>query len=177
MTTQTHLIHSRRFLPLFATQLLNAFNDNLFKNAMVLYVVYSVYQSEAAEGQFSAIASGLFILPFLLFSATSGQLTDKHNKTSMIRFVKNLEIVIMLIAAYGFLTGTVLFGFLFRRFFFYSHWRWRTEIRTCFCWFCCCGCWLVRGRIAEALQIARRDFVHRAAERFFLYWCSVFTIE
>ena len=43
MTTQTHLIHSRRFLPLFATQLLNAFNDNLFKNAMVLYVVYSVY--------------------------------------------------------------------------------------------------------------------------------------
>ena len=60
MTTQTHLIHSRRFLPLFVTQLLNAFNDNLFKNAMVLFVVYSVYQSEAAEGQFSAVASAAF---------------------------------------------------------------------------------------------------------------------
>ena len=73
MTTQTHLIHSRRFLPLFVTQLLNAFNDNLFKNAMVLFVVYSVYQSEAAEGQFSAVASAVFILPFFLLSAVSGQ--------------------------------------------------------------------------------------------------------
>ena len=51
---------------LFVTQLLNAFNDNLFKNAMVLFVVYSVYNSEAAEGQFSAIASAVFILPFFV---------------------------------------------------------------------------------------------------------------
>ncbi len=74
MTTQTHLIHSRRFLPLFVTQLLNAFNDNLFKNAMVLFVVYQVYQSEQEGAQFSAIASAIFILPFFLLSAIAGQL-------------------------------------------------------------------------------------------------------
>ena len=61
MTTSTHLIRTRRFLPLFVTQLLGAFNDNLFKNAMVLFVVYSVYNSEEAEAQFSATASAVFI--------------------------------------------------------------------------------------------------------------------
>ncbi|MDE2436512.1 MAG: MFS transporter [Sphingomonadales bacterium] len=101
MTTQTHLIHSRRFLPLFVTQLLNAFNDNLFKNAMVLYVVYSVYQSEKAEGQFSAIASGVFILPFFLLSAISGQLADMTDKARIIRVVKAAEIVIMSVGAAG----------------------------------------------------------------------------
>ncbi|HNJ46988.1 MAG TPA: MFS transporter [Novosphingobium sp.] len=101
MTTQTKLIHSRRFLPLFATQLLNAFNDNLFKNAMVLFVVYQVYQSEEAEGQFSAIASALFILPFLVFSAIAGQLADMRDKARIIRIVKTAEIGIMLIGAAG----------------------------------------------------------------------------
>ncbi len=101
MTTQTHLIHSRRFLPLFVTQLLNAFNDNLFKNAMVLYVVYSVYQSEKAEGQFSAIASGIFILPFFLLSAIAGQLADMRDKARIIRIVKAAEIGIMSIGAVG----------------------------------------------------------------------------
>jgi MFS family permease len=101
MTTQTHLIHSRRFLPLFVTQLLNAFNDNLFKNAMVLFVVYQVYQSEAAEGQFSAIASGIFILPFFLLSAIAGQLADMRDKARIIRMVKAAEIGIMAIGAAG----------------------------------------------------------------------------
>ena len=103
MTTQTHLIHSRRFLPLFITQLLNAFNDNLFKNAMVLFVVYSVYNSEAAEGQFSAIASAVFILPFFILSAVSGQLADMRDKARIIRIVKAAEIGIMLIGAAGLL--------------------------------------------------------------------------
>ena len=103
MTTQTHLIHSRRFLPLFVTQLLNAFNDNLFKNAMVLFVVYSVYNSEAAEGQFSAIASAVFILPFFILSAVSGQLADMRDKARIIRIVKACEIGIMLIGAAGLL--------------------------------------------------------------------------
>ena len=74
MLTSTYLLRQRRFLPLFATQLLNAFNDNLFKNAMVLFVVYSVYNSEEAEAKFSAITSALFILPFFILSALSGQL-------------------------------------------------------------------------------------------------------
>jgi MFS family permease len=101
MTTQTHLIHSRRFLPLFVTQILGAFNDNLFKNAMVLFVVYSVYQSEKAEGLFSAVASGVFILPFFVLSAISGQLADMRDKAQIIRIVKAAEIGIMAVGALG----------------------------------------------------------------------------
>ncbi|QGN56488.1 MFS transporter [Novosphingobium sp. Gsoil 351] len=103
MTTSTHLVHSRRFLPLFVTQLLGAFNDNLFKNAMVLYVVYSIYNSAEAEAQFSAIASGLFILPFFVLSALAGQLADMRDKARIIRIVKACEIAIMLVGAAGLL--------------------------------------------------------------------------
>lgn len=112
MFTSLHLLGQRRFLPLFATQLLNAFNDNLYKNAMVLFVVYSVYSSEAAEAQFSAIASGVFILPFFLLSALSGQLADMRDKAAIIRGVKLAEIVIMTVGAAGLLMawrgGTLL---------------------------------------------------------------------
>ncbi len=101
MTTTTHLIRSRRFLPLFATQLLGAFNDNLYKNAMILFVVYTVYNSEAAEARFSAIASALFILPFFLLSALSGQLADMRDKARIIRIVKTAEIGIMLVGGLG----------------------------------------------------------------------------
>jgi predicted MFS family arabinose efflux permease len=101
MTTTTHLIGTRRFLPLFVTQLLGAFNDNLFKNAMVLYVVYSVYNSEAEEAKFSAIASALFIIPFFALSALSGQLADMRDKARIIRIVKLCEIVIMLVGGAG----------------------------------------------------------------------------
>ena len=101
MLTSTYLLRQRRFLPLFATQLLNAFNDNLFKNAMVLFVVYSVYNSEEAEAQFSAIASGLFILPFFVLSALSGQLADMRDKAVIIRWVKAAEIGIMAVGAAG----------------------------------------------------------------------------
>ena len=101
MTTSTHLVRTRRFLPLFVTQLLGAFNDNLYKNAMVLYVVYSVYSSEAAEARFSAIASGLFILPFFLLSALAGQLADMRDKARIIRIVKACEIAIMLVGGGG----------------------------------------------------------------------------
>jgi predicted MFS family arabinose efflux permease len=101
MTTQTHLIRSRRFLPLFVTQLLGAFNDNLFKNAMVLFVVYSVYNSEEAEGLFSGVASAVFILPFFLLSALAGQLADMRDKAQIIRIVKACEIAIMLVGGAG----------------------------------------------------------------------------
>ncbi len=103
MTTTALLIRKRRFLPLFATQLLGAFNDNLYKNAMILYVVYTVYHSEAAEARFSAIASAVFILPFFLLSALSGQLADMRDKARIIRIVKAAEIGIMLIGATGLL--------------------------------------------------------------------------
>jgi MFS family permease len=103
MLTSTYLLRQRRFLPLFATQLLNAFNDNLFKNAMVLFVVYSVYNSEEAEAQFSAITSALFILPFFILSALSGQLADMRDKAVIIRWVKGAEIGIMTVGAAGLL--------------------------------------------------------------------------
>jgi len=101
MTTTTRLLGKRRFLPLFVTQLLNAFNDNLFKNAMVLFVVYSIYNSEEAEAQFSAVASALFILPFFLLSALAGQLADLRDKAVIIRAVKLAEIFIMACGATG----------------------------------------------------------------------------
>lgn len=101
MTTSTHLVRTRRFLPLFITQLLGAFNDNLYKNAMVLYVVYNVYSSEAQEARFSAVASGLFILPFFLLSALAGQLADMRDKARIIRIVKACEIAIMLVGGTG----------------------------------------------------------------------------
>ncbi|WP_305096326.1 MFS transporter [Croceibacterium aestuarii] len=103
MLTSTYLLRQRRFLPLFATQLFNAFNDNLYKNAMVLFVVYEVYRSEQAEAQFSAIASGLFILPFFVLSALAGQLADMRDKAKIIRIVKAAEIGIMSIGASGLL--------------------------------------------------------------------------
>jgi MFS family permease len=95
------MLRRRRFLPLFVTQLLNAFNDNLYKTAMVLFVVYSIYDSEEAEGMFSAVASAVFILPFFLFSALAGQLADMRDKARIIRIVKACEIGIMSIGAIG----------------------------------------------------------------------------
>src|SRR3954452_13643729 len=103
MTGAFHLLGTRRFLPLFATQMLGAFNDNLFKNAMVLFVVYQVYNDEQAETWFSAITTGVFILPFLLLSALSGQLADARDKARIIRIVKACEIGIMLVGAAGLL--------------------------------------------------------------------------
>jgi len=101
MTQTTRLIRTRRFLPLFLTQLLGAFNDNLFKNAMVLYVVYSVYSSEAQETRFSALASAIFIIPFFLLSALAGQMADMRDKAKIIRVIKFCEILIMLVGGAG----------------------------------------------------------------------------
>ena len=101
MTVSTDLLRRRRFLPLFCTQLLNAFNDNLYKTAMVLFVVYSVYSDESAEGIFSAVASALFILPFFVLSALAGQLADMRDKARIIRTVKMCEIGLMIIGASG----------------------------------------------------------------------------
>ncbi|MDP3783714.1 MAG: MFS transporter [Sphingopyxis sp.] len=101
MTGSFALLKQRRFLPLFVTQLLGAFNDNLFKNAMVLFVVYGVFNDEASETAFSAVATGLFILPFFLLSALSGQLADTRDKARIIRIVKFCEILIMIVGAAG----------------------------------------------------------------------------
>jgi 1-acyl-sn-glycerol-3-phosphate acyltransferase len=104
---QFALLGQRRFAPFFWTQFLGAGNDNLFKFAFTVMVTYQLQVSWLPASQAGLVIGAVFILPFLLFSATSGQLTDKHDKTAVIRFVKNLEIGIMLLAALGFMTRNV----------------------------------------------------------------------
>jgi 1-acyl-sn-glycerol-3-phosphate acyltransferase len=99
---QFALLKQRRFAPFFWTQFSGAANDNLFKFAFTVMVTYQLQISWLPPAMAGLAIGALFILPFLLFSATSGQLTDKFDKTTMIRFVKNLEIAIMLAAAWGF---------------------------------------------------------------------------
>ena len=100
---QFALLTQRRFAPFFWTQFAGAANDNLFKFAFTVMVTYQLQLSWMPPAMAGLVIGALFILPFLLFSATSGQLTDKFDKTKMIRFVKNLEIAIMGVAAWGFL--------------------------------------------------------------------------
>lgn len=95
------LLKERRFLPLFVTQFLGAFNDNLFKNAMVFFATYQIFNSVEAETRFSAIATGIFILPFFLFSALAGQLADSYDKARIMRIIKIAEVGIMLVGAAG----------------------------------------------------------------------------
>lgn len=95
------LMKERRFLPLFITQFLGAFNDNLFKNAMIFFATYQIFNSVEQETQFSAIATGIFILPFFLFSALGGQLADTHDKARIMRIIKAAEVAIMLVGATG----------------------------------------------------------------------------
>src|SRR5438045_6840432 len=103
----THLLRARRFMPLFATQFLGAFNDSLFKQAVVLFVTYQLFSNPAQETQFSSIAQGLFILPFFLFSALSGQLADDHDKARLIRIIKLAEIGIMIVGGAGIMLANI----------------------------------------------------------------------
>lgn len=113
MNNALGLLKQRRFLPLFVTQFLGAFNDNLFKHAMVLFATYQLFKDPASEQNFNALATGLAILPFVLLSALSGQLADTHDKARIIRIVKTAEIGIMIYGATGMLvarTGYVTTG-------------------------------------------------------------------
>src|SRR6476469_2375125 len=107
MQNTIHLLRARRFLPLFSTQFLGAFNDSLFKQAVVLFVTYQLYSNPAKAFQFSAIAQGLFIFPFFLFSALSGQLADDHDKSRLIRIIKLAEIGIMIVGGAGILLANI----------------------------------------------------------------------
>ncbi len=101
MNNALGLLKERRFLPLFTTQFLGAFNDNLFKTAMVLFATYAVFNDPQVESYFNAIATALAILPFCLLSALSGQLADTYDKARIIRIVKTAEIGIMLFGLAG----------------------------------------------------------------------------
>ena len=104
---QFALLSQRRFAPFFWVQFLGAGNDNLFKFAFTVLVTYQLQVSWLPAESAGLVIGALFILPFLLFSATSGQLADKYDKAVLIRFVKSLEIAIMLIAGWGFITQNV----------------------------------------------------------------------
>ena len=103
------LLKQRRFLPFFVTQFLGAFNDNVFKNALIILIAFQVAVADPAQvNTLINISAGLFVLPFFLFSATAGQLADKYEKSHLMRWIKLLEIVIMLGAAVGFLLGNII---------------------------------------------------------------------
>jgi len=103
MSSQFSLLGKRRFGPFFITQFLGAFNDNLFKNALVVLLTFQTAQWSSLQPELLAnLAAGIFMLPFFLFSATAGQLADKFDKARIARLVKLLEIAIMLLAGIGF---------------------------------------------------------------------------
>jgi 1-acyl-sn-glycerol-3-phosphate acyltransferase len=105
--SQFALLKQRRFAPFFWTQFSGAANDNLFKFAFTVMVTYHLSVAWLPPAQAGLVIGALFILPFLLFSATSGQLSDKWEKTRMIHLVKNIEIAIMALAAWGFIAANV----------------------------------------------------------------------
>ena len=104
---QFALLRQRRFAPFFWTQFLGAGNDNLFKFAFTVMLTYQLQVAWLPPAMAGLVIGALFILPFVLFSATSGQLADKLEKSRLIRFVKNLEIAIMAAATLGFMTLNV----------------------------------------------------------------------
>ncbi len=103
MTDSMKLLRKKRFLPFFLTQLLGAFNDNLFKNGLTILIAFQAASiNQESSNTLVNIAAGLFILPFFLFSPIAGQLADKFEKSMLIRRIKLLEILIMLLGAYAF---------------------------------------------------------------------------
>ncbi|MGN6707514.1 MAG: MFS transporter [Rhodanobacter sp.] len=106
--SQFGLLGKRRFAPFFWTQALGAFNDNAFRNALVMLVAFQMGLDDRTVGIYTNLAPALFIIPFFLFSATAGQLAEKYEKSRIIRYVKLFEIAAMVLAAYGFYTHHTL---------------------------------------------------------------------
>jgi len=101
-SNQFKLLAERRFAPFFATQFLGAFNDNVFRNGLIIVITFqgiTVFDMNAS--QLANIAGALFMLPFFLFSASAGQLADKYEKSQLMRIVKTIEICLMLLAAFA----------------------------------------------------------------------------
>ena len=103
MPDSIKLLKTRRFLPFFLTQLLGAFNDNLYKNGLTIFIAFqTANMTQDSSNLLVNVSAGLFILPFFLFSPIAGQLADKYEKSFLIRRIKLLEILIMLFAAVAF---------------------------------------------------------------------------
>jgi acyl-[acyl-carrier-protein]-phospholipid O-acyltransferase/long-chain-fatty-acid--[acyl-carrier-protein] ligase len=97
------LLRTRRFGPIFAVQFLGAFNDNLLKFALLFLASFGLYAAEPGKTEMLAtVATGLFILPYFLFSALAGQIADASDKATLVRLIKAAEIFIMLFGLLGF---------------------------------------------------------------------------
>ena len=105
-TADKSLMASRRFLPLFITQFFSAANDNVYKTAVLLLLVFKA-ASEADGALYANLAAGLFILPFFLFSGIAGQLAEKTEKSKLIQIIKFCEIPIMMVGAVSIYTSTI----------------------------------------------------------------------
>ncbi|MBN3789398.1 MFS transporter [Burkholderia sp. Ac-20353] len=111
--SQFDLLRERRFAPFFTTQFLGALNDNVFKIGFTSLVTYHTARFSGVDAKTAAfLISAIFILPFVLFSATSGQIADKYDKARLTRFVKTFEIVLMLVGAAGFVTHSAALLYL-----------------------------------------------------------------
>ena len=104
---QFSLLSKRRFLPYFITQALGAFNDNLYKNALLLFITFGSISAQGDSALLTNLAAGLFILPFFLFSPIAGQIADKREKSQLIRWIKLMEVAIMLVAAVAIVIGSI----------------------------------------------------------------------
>ncbi len=107
---QFQLFRQQRFLPFFITQFLGAFNDNVFKNALIALVAFIAVREAGATDNSALlinVAAGVFILPFFLFSAIGGQVADKYEKSFLIKRIKLAEIGIMVLAAAAFILNSV----------------------------------------------------------------------
>ena len=110
MISQLSLFKTRRFLPLFIVQFFGAFNDNSFKNALVIWCTYDVAVRLNLDSKLIVTAaSGLFILPFFALSFLAGQVADKYEKSYIIRIIKRVEIVIMILIFLGFYFDNIYF--------------------------------------------------------------------
>ncbi len=106
---QSRLLTKQRFLPYFLTQALGAFNDNVYKNILLILIAFSAPGTLPLDSDLIInLAAGLFILPFFLFSASAGVLADKYDKAQIMRIVKFAEIIIMALAAIAFLTESYM---------------------------------------------------------------------
>jgi len=106
--SQFSLLTQRRFAPFFWTQFLGAFNDNLFKTALIVVLTFDAASwTSMSPSLITNLVPGLFILPYVLFSATAGQIAEKFEKAGLVRFIKWVEIAIMGVAALGWMTQTL----------------------------------------------------------------------
>ncbi|HTT81544.1 MAG TPA: MFS transporter [Stellaceae bacterium] len=113
LSGQPNLLGARRFLPLFLTQCLGAFEDNLFKSAFVMLVTYgTTMQSGLGPGALAAVAGGALIVPFFLFSATAGELADRFERARLLQVLKAAELLTVIAAIAALLAGSLVLSLI-----------------------------------------------------------------